>query len=141
LLGSLILFLIAGAILAALFVCPAAVSAELPMLDLAARLDPRLAYVYAAMLFLGMFGTSLSCMVALLTYQRQKHPALERHKPVNICILGILSWAGSLAGFGNLIAVIYPIFGYIGAAALGCVVAHFVKIRRSEKPSTEGFSA
>mgnify|MGYP002988783716 CR=1 FL=1 len=66
-LGCVLLLAVALGVLAALAVSPESVGAQLPMLDLACRLGTA-GVVYAVLLFLGMFGTSVSSLVAVLTY-------------------------------------------------------------------------
>ena len=132
-LGACFLLLIAASILTALFSFPIATAAELPMLELAKTLQPNLAYAYGLLLFCGMFGTALSCLVALLTYIAQKHVCLGRHVKNSSWIAGLFLAAGAQAGFGKLISILYPVFGYIGVAALLCVLAHAVRLYRAGK--------
>ena len=47
----------------------------------------------------------------------------------------MLSWIGSLAGFGDLISVIFPVFGYLSVVFLVCMIVHFIQCKRREKQS------
>lgn len=71
LLGCVLLLAVALGVLCALATSPESIAAPLPMLDLACRLGAA-GIVYAVLLFFGMFGTSVSSLVAVLTYTGQK---------------------------------------------------------------------
>lgn len=129
LLGSGALLLISGSILAALGAAPDVSTYPLPMLELADRLHPAAGWVYAVLLLFGMFGTALSSCVALLTYLYQKFPPLDHHRPQTILSTGCFLLLGSLAGFGTLIGVIYPCFGYIGMVSLLLLLFHTFRLR------------
>ena len=47
--------------------------------------------------------------------------------------LCVLAWCASLLGFGEIIAVVYPIFGYLSIVFIVCMVVHFVQCRKKEK--------
>ena len=51
---------------------------------------------------------------------------------VGLCVL---AWCASLLGFGEIIAVVYPIFGYLSIVFIVCMVVHFVQCRKKEKAS------
>ena len=44
-----------------------------------------------------------------------------------------LVFGGGLLGFGNLIGVVYPLFGYFGLLALCGVVSHERYLRRRDR--------
>jgi len=132
-LACLLLCAIAGSVLASMAVCPAAASAELPMLALGCLLSPALGKVYGVLLLLGMFGNALASLVALTTYLGQKKASLQAHGKSLTAGLGALAWAGSLAGFAGLIGTVFPVFGYLSIVLLGCMVIHFVQCRRRGK--------
>lgn len=83
------------------------------MLDLACRLGAA-GIVYAVLLFFGMFGTSVSSLVAVLTYTGQKSAWLSAHRTLVLLVLTAAAFAGSLFGFGDLIGTVYPVYGYLG---------------------------
>ncbi|MBU5627054.1 hypothetical protein KQI82_09060 [Oscillibacter sp. MSJ-2] len=132
-LGCGLLLLIALSVILALRVCPQAISQELPMLALASALSPALAYVYGALLLLAMFGTSLSSLVAVVTLLRQKFPLVERSRGKTTALLGAAAALGSLMGFGDLISVLYPLFGYLSGIFLLFMGSHYLWCRRREK--------
>lgn len=101
-----------------------------PMLDLACRLGAA-GIVYAVLLFFGMFGTSVSSLVAVLTYTGQKSAWLSTHRTLVLLVLTAAAFAGSLFGFGDLIGTVYPVYGYLGMAAMLLVAEHAIHARRA----------
>lgn len=130
--GGALLLLVALGVLCALAAAPGSISAELPMLDLSCRLGAAAGMIYAVLLFLAMFGTAVSSLVAVLTYAGQKSKALRTHRSALLVVLAALAFAGSLFGFGDLIGVVYPIYGYLGAAAMLLVIEHTIFEKRKE---------
>ena len=132
-LGCFILLAMAVGILLALCTCPSAVNFDLPMLELAYGILPVMGVIYSILLFLGMFGTSMSSLVACKTYFEQKFPFLHEHKIAVVCILSTLAFLGSLFGFGELVSIVYPICGYLGIIALILIAEHYFYIRKIMK--------
>lgn len=77
-----------------------------------------------------MFGTSVSSLVAVLTYAGQKSAWLAGHRTALLLVLTAAAFAGSLFGFGDLIGTVYPVYGYLGMAAMLLVAEHAVHARR-----------
>ena len=123
-LGCVLLLAVALGVLAALAVSPESVGAQLPRLGTAG-------IVYAVLLFLGMFGTSVSSLVAVLTYAGQKSAWLAGHRTALLLVLTAAAFAGSLFGFGDLIGTVYPVYGYLGMAAMLLVAEHAVHARHA----------
>lgn len=103
--------------------------AELPMLNIAMRLGNITGYIYAILLIIAMFGTSLSSIVAIIVYFENKIPKCNKHKKIIIFIIGIITFLCSLSGFGNLVNTLYPIFGYIGFAVLALIIGNFIYLK------------
>lgn len=134
-LAGVMLLAVAGSILTSLASYPEAVAAELPMVALASRLNGTLGTVYGLMLLLAMFCNALASLVGLIAYLEQKARFVrEKKKPV-LAGLCVLAWCASLLGFGEIIAVVYPIFGYLSIVFIVCMVVHFVQCRKKEKAS------
>ena len=109
-LAGVMLLAVAGSILTSLASYPEAVAAELPMVALAS-------------------------LVGLIAYLEQKARFVrEKKKPVLVGLC-VLAWCASLLGFGEIIAVVYPIFGYLSIVFIVCMVVHFVQCRKKEKAS------
>ena len=121
---------VALGVLCALATSPESIAAPLPMLDLACRLGAA-GIVYAVLLFFGMFGTSVSSLVAVLTYTGQKSAWLSAHRTLVLLVLTAAAFAGSLFGFGDLIGTVYPVYGYLGMAAMLLVTEHAIHARRA----------
>ena len=133
LIAGLMLVGVAFSILTSLAVYRVAAQAELPMVALASELNPMLGGCYGVMLLLGMFCNALASLVALVVYLEHKWEVLKpRRKPV-LAVLAALVWLGSLGGFGDLIGVIFPVFGYISIFYLSCLVVHYVQCCRREQ--------
>ena len=129
-LGAVLLSIIAVSILGALWALPEAASQPLPMLWLACEVNMVIGYLYALLLFCGMFGASLSATVATDVYLKENISFFAKHRRLPLVLLSVLAWLGSLFGFSELVGTIYPIFGYLGIAALLGILIHFVKYFR-----------
>lgn len=135
-LSGVMLLAVAGSILTSLAAYPEAVAAELPMVALASRLNGTLGTVYGLMLLVAMFCNALASLVGLISYLEQKARFVrEKKKPV-LAGLCLLAWAASLLGFGEIIAVVYPVFGYLSIVFVVCVVIHFLQARKKERAET-----
>lgn len=100
---------------------------ELPMLTLAERIHPSLGKIYAILLFCGMFGSALSCLFGVTVRIKS-----IRDIQVSTLTLGlvILAFIGSIAGFKELIAILFPICGYIGFFAMIGISMHFLSLKK-----------
>lgn len=106
------------------------------MVALASRLNGTLGTVYGLMLLVAMFCNALASLVGLISYLEQKARFVrEKKKPV-LAGLCLLAWAASLLGFGEIIAVVYPVFGYLSIVFVVCVVVHFLQARKKERAET-----
>ncbi|MDO4815812.1 MAG: hypothetical protein Q4A83_04315 [Bacillota bacterium] len=132
-LGAALLFTIAVSVLISMGAYPDAVSAELPMLALASSLNEYLGYIYALLLLLAMFGTALSSLVAFTNLLCLKSKKLEANRIALVIGCAVLVFFGSLFGFGDLIGVIYPIFGYLSSVFIILMAVHYYKVRKKVK--------
>ncbi len=131
--AGVMLFAIALGILLVTGSFPQSVNEELPMLFVAEKLNPVLGYVYAFLLFGGMLGTSLSSTVALVTYGEIKSEKLKSKRVLMIAAVCVSSFVLSLVGFSDLIGFIYPVFGYLGFAALVMILINFLRCKSCTK--------
>lgn len=133
-LGTAGLVLVALSVLAALSRFPDAPAQELPMLFVASSLSPFGAYVYAVLLAAAMFGTALSSFVGAVHYLSEKILLIRSHYKSSCIVFCLITFAASLFGFGDLIGVLYPLFGYCSIAFLVLMSIHFVmQIRKKRK--------
>ena len=133
LLGTGLLVLIAVSVLVSLFLHLPSAQAEMPMLDLACQINRKLGYVYGLLLLAGIYGTALSSSVAVCTYWQLRYPPVCRHRKSFLTGLIAAAFLASLAGFGDLISTVYPVFGYLGALSLVLVFWNYLHYRRQEK--------
>lgn len=132
LLGALILIVLTFCILAAMVAVPASGRTELPSATLASQIHPVLGSMYNLLMCFGMFSSAMSSLVALLDQGSFHWPVFQTHRKLCLPIALLLASVLSLAGFGNLIGVIYPIFGYASIPLLGMLVWNWWKHRKEE---------
>ncbi len=126
-LGSLILILLASSMIAALAVLPETGASALPASALAESLHPLLASLFGILMGLGMFAAALGSIMALVNQLEQRIPKLTAHRKPTLLLGILLAYGLSLLGFGNLISVVYPVFGYISIPLLGFLVYNWRK--------------
>ena len=132
-LGGVLLVLVAGSVLTSLAGCPEAAEEQMPMVALASRLNPALGIVYGILLLLGMFSNGLASLVAFMEYVNRRVKALESHRRITMAVLMLLVWTASLAGFGNLVGTVFPIFGYIGILFIVCICINYGRCMKRKK--------
>lgn len=127
------LVIVAGAVLTSVASYPAASAAQLPMVAVGSALSRALGTVYGGLLFLGMFCNSLASLVALVTHLSQRMKPVATHKTVFLGITAVVIWGCSLYGFAEILAVVFPIFGYLSIVFMVTMAVHFVQEKRKEK--------
>lgn len=105
-------------------------AAELPMLELAYRVASPLGTLYALLLFAGMFTGGLSSLYGITA--RGQADSGGRGERKHVVFLCLLSFAGSLFGFTNLVRFVYPICGYAGFFALLGIFRHALLLYREK---------
>lgn len=138
LLGTALLLAIAYGVLLSVMSVPETADAELPMLALAYGLSRPLGYAYGVLLLLSMYGSAISMTVAITTYAAAKSETVRKRRSPFIAALGALAFAGSLFGFGDLISIIYPIFGYCSSVFIACLLVHAMQEKKKEKLEKSG---
>lgn len=103
---------------------------DLPMVTLAKNIHPILGWIYGVLLYWGMFGSGLSCLYGV-TLRIKKYREMDE-KVLTIALVG-LAFFGSIAGFKELISILFPIFGYIGFFGLIGILLHYISIKRESK--------
>lgn len=131
--GAIMLVIIALSVLISVFSEAGVVDAELPMLALASAKAGWLGYVYGVLLLLAMFGTALSSLVAFLNILCLKSKKIEERRIWVVVIYALGMFFGSLFGFGELISIIYPLFGYCSSIFIVLMVIHFIKVKKTGK--------
>ena len=136
-LGGLLLVLVAGSVLTSLAGYLGATQEQMPMVALASRLNAALGIVHGVLLLLGMFSNGLASLVAFMEYVNRNVKVLNEHRKITMAVLMLLVWAASLAGFGNLVGTVFPVFGYIGIVAIVCICINYIKCMRRKKSEME----
>ena len=105
---------------------------DIPMLVLANRVHPWFAFIYALVIFGLIFNTAFS-----LFYAMAKRFAGNDDKRFKLYLIGsvIIGFGLSFAGFKSLVAIMYPILGYIGIVML--VVLALAWIREKDNVQEE----
>ena len=128
--GTFVLFVIACSIFLSMASLPASSKAPLPMLFVASELSQVLGVIYSVLLFFGMLGTGLSCLVAVTHFVTEKTKIEKAKLPITL-VLSVFIYFGSLFGFGDLIGVVYPLCGYLGVLAIAALCEHYFHIRKT----------
>ena len=129
-LGSILLLLLIGSIITALAAVPASGLAELPMMVLAETVHPLLAAFYGILMGLGMFSCALGSLVALLVQVSLHRREAGAKQGAATVFLAALAFVCSLLGFGNLVGIIYPIFGYASIPLSFCLLGNYHRLRK-----------
>lgn len=133
-LGTALIVLVALSVLAALSRFPEATLQELPMLFVASSFSSFGSYVYAFLLAAAMFGTALSSFVGAVHYLSEKFARIRTHYRSSCVLFCLVTFAASSFGFGDLISVLYPLFGYCSIAFLVLMSVNFaVKMRAARR--------
>lgn len=132
LLGGGILLVVSFGIHLAMAALPVSTEAELPMLYLAGALSPVLEGAYAVVIFLGMFGASMSVFVPVPQYLF-RFPRFQRHPVLVPVALSAAAFFLSQAGFSDLIGTIYPLYGFVGFLYIAGILAHAWMTRQRRK--------
>lgn len=127
--GGLMLLTIASCTLVSLASDVSCVKAELPILAKAGSLGTVFQYIFAFLLYCGMFGTSVSSVFGISEYVKLKRES-KKAGQITIIIAAFLSVMGSTAGFNGLISVVYPICGYLGFIGMVLIVINYIKSRK-----------
>lgn len=131
--GGVLLLLIAFGIMLTMAMNPTSISAQLPMLAAAENISPVFTFIFALLLFGGMFGTSVSSVFAIDEFVKARFNVSKKVSVGVIVALAVLAFAGSVFGFDKLIGIVYPVCGYLGVAALVLIVVNFVRMKLNKQ--------
>lgn len=131
--GTAMLVIIALSVLVSVSSESSFISAQLPMLALASSKGAALGYIYGALLLLAMFGTAMSSLVAFANMLCLKSEKINSRRLLLVIIYAVCMFCGSLFGFGDLISVIYPLFGYCSSVFVILMLVHYIRIKKSKK--------
>lgn len=128
--GGALLLTVAGSVLICVSADTEFSSAELPMLAFAKSISPLFGSVYGVLLLLAMFGTAVSSSVAFTNALKIKASLSEKRRSILVLLTAALMFGGSLFGFGDLIGLIYPVFGYCSSVFMVIMIIHYIKLKR-----------
>ena len=129
--------LVGGAIIGFIITCAAVTlfanidtvkDADIPMLQIVKNISPVFSFIYSLTIFALIFNTAFS-----LFYAFAKRFAGRNRKKLRLIIVASVS-AGfvlSFCGFKSLVAVMYPILGYIGMLLLSVLMITWIKEKKN----------
>lgn len=108
-------------------------TADMPMLAIAKSISPTMGYIYTILLFIAITSTAFGLMFAMIARLKTTSWFQSRYEKPLILLISILSLIGSQIGFVQLIAFIYPIYGYISIAGLLSMIYNFFYYKPEKK--------
>ena len=132
-LGGVWMLGIAASIITSMAVYLPSTVTELPMVALATTISPFLGTVYGILLILGMLCNGFACFLTGMSFLELKFPLFANRRKLSLAIAVLIIWGSSLLGFGDLIGVVYPVFGYCGVIFLLLITVHYFRCLRNEK--------
>ena len=128
--GCICLAVVAFGIASAISAVPDSAATELPLLALSAGLHPIAQIIVSVALMLAMFGAAVSVYVPIPTYFG-RFEFFSRRRILLTSLASAAAMLLSLFGFSDLIGIVYPVFGYIAAAAiLGLIVNYILFMKK-----------
>ena len=123
-LGGLILFLMALALNLALSKDPEfADSLDLPMLGMVGRTSDVFNFVYSIVLFFAIYSAATSTFYGVTTKIKD-----GKYKNYIIIVLAIIGFFLGLAGFRQIVAIVFPIIGIIGFLIIIMIIMNFFRV-------------
>ncbi|MBQ7534935.1 MAG: hypothetical protein IJT43_04870 [Stomatobaculum sp.] len=128
-LGAVVLMIPAMCVAASMLAVPESTAEEIPTAYLAGLISPWFRNIYSILMLAAMYSAALGCLVGLLEQLRIRAAGSRSavwsgrfpYRAVSAAAcLG--AWALSLMGFGSLIGIIYPLFGWMGIPCVVCLL-------------------
>ena len=114
-LGTMLLILSGLAVILALSTSETAVLKEVPMQEIAGEMGAVPDIVISVMLTFAMFGVGVSYQVSTMSYLEGRFVKfMKKGRSFVLLMLLAAAYLLSLFGFGDLISLLYPLFGYFG---------------------------
>ena len=127
LLSSVIFLALGLFILTPLILNPNYVNFPLPLLEFSKSINQFIFYFFALCLGVVMFSCSLSSAVATVDYLQNKNFCFIKNKALLTAVVLAVCFILSQIGFKSLIALFYPVCGYLGIIFIICLVFGFNK--------------
>lgn len=123
-LGGGVLFFMALVLLLALSKDPSfADSLDLPLLGMVGRLSKSANLVYSIVLFFSIYSAATSTFYGVTTKLRE-----GPHKNKIIIGFALFGFALGMAGFRQIVAVVFPIVGFVGFFIIAMVIFNFFRV-------------
>lgn len=123
-LGGIILFLMALSLNLALSKDPEfADSLDLPMLGMIGKVSYGFNVVYSVVLFFSIYSAATSTFYGVTTKIRE-----GKHKNHIIIALALIGFFLGLAGFRQIVAIVFPIIGIIGFLIIFMIILNFFRV-------------
>lgn len=132
--GSIIFIVLAWSIISAMVSNPSAGITELPMSVMASQLHPAFGICYGVLMGAGMFSCALSRSFGISGQLERSWSSLRKYNKTMTIGIYALAFFLSLVGFGELIGIIYPFFGYVSIPFLICIVLNWHRTKKSLNP-------
>lgn len=107
---------------------------DLPLLGFASNLSPILGAFFSIVLLVAMYSAATSCFYGCISGLMGKEP-----KKVVIIILGISAFFLGLAGFKNIVAIVYPVKGYIDLIIITLLTINFLRVFLRERHKLDNY--
>lgn len=103
-------------------------NSPLPMLSLSLKISRIVGVVYCGVLLISIFGTAVSCFYGFST----KLPnGPKKHRL--LVFSAIAGFGCSLLGFSNIVAILYPIEGYLGLVIIMLMIWNYIRIKGGKR--------
>lgn len=123
-LGGLILFLMALSLNLALSKDPGfADSLDLPMLGMVGRISYAFNFIYSIVLFFSIYSAATSTFYGVTTKIKD-----GKYKKYIIIILAMIGFLLGLAGFRQIVAIVFPVIGIIGFLIIFMIIINFFRV-------------
>ena len=94
---------------------------DVPVLFLAKRISPAFGFLFCIFLVLGIFAACATTMWTLCHHLSGKN---EKRGKLFAVLIALVTYAISFVPFARLVAVLYPLIGYLGIPLLGCIIVY-----------------
>lgn len=112
---------------------------EIPILAIATKISSGLQIALLVVIWLEMFSSQISNIYSLTRFLESKFK-ISYKKGIFICI--VIAMPFSMIGFSKLVDFLYPLYGVLSLAFVGCCIVFYMKDRvgitykkKSKKPS------
>lgn len=102
-----------------------AADSPLPMLALAWALSPLLRDLYALVLVISVFGTATTCFFGFST-----RIGGGRQRESILWAFALVGLAGSMLGFSRIVAIIYPLEGYVSLVLMLLLLVNYIRLAK-----------